>query len=214
MANRKVLTGLDIDGNIIISGTVDGRDIATDGSTLDDHVALVEEHIDWTTDQGATNIHAGNYDSGSGATISDDTTTDATYYPTFATATSGSFTTAKISSSKLTFNPSTGQLSATDLNSLSDKRLKFDIKKLNINVINKLNPVSFRWKDTNIRAMGLIAQEVKEVIPEIVNTNDEGIMSISYVQLIPLLIKEIQDLKIEISKLKPSNPQEVENGSI
>ena len=43
-----------------------------------------------------------------GATLSDDTTTNATYYPTFATATSGTMTTAKVSSTKLTFNPSTG----------------------------------------------------------------------------------------------------------
>jgi len=48
-----------------------------------------------------------------GATISNDTTTNATYYPTFATATSGTLSTIDISSSKLTYNPSTGVLSAT-----------------------------------------------------------------------------------------------------
>lgn len=50
-----------------------------------------------------------------GATISDDTTTNSTYYPVFATATSGTFSTATVSSSKLTYNPSTGALSATAL---------------------------------------------------------------------------------------------------
>jgi hypothetical protein len=48
-----------------------------------------------------------------GATIQNDTSTNATYYPTFATATSGSFTDARVSSTKLTFNPNTGLLSAT-----------------------------------------------------------------------------------------------------
>lgn len=48
-----------------------------------------------------------------GATITDDTTTNATYYPVWANATSGSMTTAYVSSTKLSFNPSTGVLSAS-----------------------------------------------------------------------------------------------------
>jgi len=151
----------------------------------------VQDAIDELADSG-----------GGGATIADDTTTDATYYPTFATATSGSFDTATVSSTKLTFNPSTGQLSATDLNSLSDKRLKKNIKDINSNVIDMLNPVSFNWKDTDKKAFGLIAQDVQSIIPQIVNENDEGILSISYIQLIPFLIKEIQNLKKEIEVLK------------
>ena len=46
--------------------------------------------------------------------ISDDTTTNATYYPSFVTATSGAQA-AKVSSTKLTFNPSTGLLTASGL---------------------------------------------------------------------------------------------------
>jgi hypothetical protein len=46
-------------------------------------------------------------------TVADDTTTNATYYPTFSTATSGTFSTATVSSTKLTFNPSSGLLNAT-----------------------------------------------------------------------------------------------------
>ena len=48
-----------------------------------------------------------------GATIQNDTSTNATYYPTFATATSGTFSDARVSSTKLTFNPNTGLLTAT-----------------------------------------------------------------------------------------------------
>ena len=58
------VSATDVSGNITVSGTVDGRDIAADGSTLDTHVALVNEHIDWTADQGATNINVGNITSG------------------------------------------------------------------------------------------------------------------------------------------------------
>lgn len=48
-------------------------------------------------------------------TVSDDTSTNATYYPTFSTATSGTFSTATVSSTKLTYNPSLGGLTATQL---------------------------------------------------------------------------------------------------
>lgn len=50
-----------------------------------------------------------------GTTVSDDTSTNATYYPTFSTATSGTFSTATVSSTKLTYNPSLGDLRATQL---------------------------------------------------------------------------------------------------
>lgn len=49
----------------------------------------------------------------SGATIIDDTTTNADYYPALAIALSGAMTTAKVSSTKLKFNPSIGLLTAT-----------------------------------------------------------------------------------------------------
>jgi hypothetical protein len=77
-------TGIDVTGNVVVSGNVDGRDVATDGTKLDgiesgataDQTAgeieaivthdnllgfVANEHIDWTADQGATNIHSGNY---------------------------------------------------------------------------------------------------------------------------------------------------------
>ena len=59
MANRKILTGLDIDGNIIVSGTVDGRDVATDGTNLDTHLAKAEVHnevFQQPTEPGTWNI--------------------------------------------------------------------------------------------------------------------------------------------------------------
>lgn len=48
-----------------------------------------------------------------GANISDDTSTNATYYPVFATANSGNLSTAGVSSTKFSFNPSTGLLTVT-----------------------------------------------------------------------------------------------------
>jgi len=60
---------------------------------------------------------------GIGATIVNDTSTNATYYPLVSSTTSGSLTAAGISSSKLTFNPSTGKLTVTGFTASSDSVL-------------------------------------------------------------------------------------------
>jgi len=67
----------------------------------------------------ATTINATNFVgngsglTGAGSTVSDDTSTNATFYPLFTQTTSGTVTSSGISTSKLSFNPSTGTLTAT-----------------------------------------------------------------------------------------------------
>jgi len=148
--------------------------------------------------------------SAGGATLSDNTSTNATYYPTLSSATSGSYTTAVISSTKLTFNPSTGNFSATQFTSLSDKTLKTNIRPIenSVALVQRLQGVRFDWLENNKPSLGLIAQEVEEVIPELVET-DNGIKSVSYSNMIGVLIeaikeqqKQIEELKTEISILK------------
>jgi hypothetical protein len=100
----------------------------------------------------------------------------------------------------------------------SDKRLKKNINKLNnsLEIINKLNPVSYNWNKkakelnstkTDDKNFGLIAQELEEILPELVHNmyNEEKIKGIDYIQLIPFLIKSIQELNEEINKLKNNN---------
>lgn len=50
---------------------------------------------------------------GAGSTVTDDTSTNQTFYPLFTSTTSGTVTSSKVSTTKLSFNPSTGTLSAT-----------------------------------------------------------------------------------------------------
>jgi hypothetical protein len=52
---------------------------------------------------------------GAGSTVADDTSTNATFYPLFTQTTSGTVTASKVSTTKLSFNPSTGGLSVTSL---------------------------------------------------------------------------------------------------
>ena len=163
------------------------------------------------TTYGGTGNSAG-YASGgaasaSTATVVDDTSTNATYYLMLAQGTSGN-TAPKVSSTKLTFNPSTGQLTATDLNSSSDKRLKKNIKTVTsaLDTVGALRGVTFDWREGSGKAVGLIAQEVQEVLPEIVSADDNGYLGIRYNNVIGVLVEAIKELKADFEAYKKTHP--------
>lgn len=96
-----------------------------------------------------------------------------------------------------------GTITATNLALTSDKRKKTSIVHIEdgLDVINKLDPVSYYWasnsaegKTDNTQQFGLIAQDVEKIIPEIVNTDKDGFKSINYVQIIAHIVDAIQDL--------------------
>ena len=140
----------------------------------------------------------------SGITITDDTSTNATRYLTFTSATTGSISAENISSTKLTFNPSTGTLTVTDVNSTSDINLKENIYTIEnpLETISSLRGVSFDWKETGKSSYGVIAQELEEVLPELVGTGE--VKSVNYNGLIGVLIEAIKELKKEVEDLKSS----------
>jgi len=70
-----------------------------------------------------------------GLTISDDTTTNSTFYPTFTSATSGTITSENVSSTKLTFNPSTGTVTATTFSGALSGNATSATNATNINVV-------------------------------------------------------------------------------
>ncbi len=84
----------------------------------------------------------------------------------------------------------------------SDRRLKKYFSKLN-NSFTKLTSLQgyhYYWKDTTKSQSlqtGLIAQEVEELFPELVKTDEKGMKSVNYVGLIPHLIEAIKELKKE-----------------
>ena len=50
--------------------------------------------------------------------------------------------------------------------------------------------------------VGVIAQEIEEVLPEVVQTRDNGYKAVKYEKIVPLLIEAIKELKQEIEELK------------
>jgi len=142
----------------------------------------------------------------SGTTITNDTSTNASYYPLLTTATSGSISAANVSSTKLIYNPSTGNLSATIHHSSSDSRLKTDIKPIPdaLVKVSQINGVTYVRTDTDetIRHTGVIAQDVEKVLPEVIAVGLDGYKVVAYGNMIGLLVEAIKELKAEVDALK------------
>jgi hypothetical protein len=181
-------------------------------------------------------------------TITDETSSATIHYPSFTPSTSGNPTTIYTSSSKMTYQPSTGTLSSTimtvtggtaasskttgalivtggvgiggalyvgaDIYSYasSDIRLKENLSKID-NSLEKLLQISgyeYHWNkiaqemypERTMLDVGVIAQEVKEVIPSAVVEREDGYLAVRYDKIIPLLIEAVKALKEEIEIMK------------
>jgi hypothetical protein len=93
--------------------------------------------------------------------------------------------------------------------STSDARLKTDVKDLNsTNRLLQLRAVDYLWKSQETsdeptkRNFGFIAQEVKEIFPELVGVSPDGMFSVEYTGLIAPLVKAIQEQQAMIEELK------------
>ena len=97
---------------------------------------------------------------------------------------------------------SVGVVTATDFNSASDINLKENIKTIenSLNTIEQLRGVTFNWKENQKPSLGVIAQEVQEILPELVNNGT--IKSVNYNGIIGVLIEAVKELKKEVEELK------------
>jgi len=135
---------------------------------------------------------------------------------TFSTlsATNGSITNLSVgefsvSSGVLTIN---GDIRATgDVYALasSDKRLKENIIPISnpMDKIKKIGGYTFNWngisnKPKNVQEVGVLAQEIQEVLPEVVKEKGDGYLGVDYEKIIALLIEGIKEQNGEITELK------------
>lgn len=95
------------------------------------------------------------------------------------------------------------QVDAPNFNSTSDMRLKDNIETINsaLDKVSSIRGVTFTWKENGKASMGVIAQEVEAVAPEVISETN-GYKAVNYDGLIGLLIESIKDLKKEIEALK------------
>ena len=155
--------------------------------------------------------------------INNQTADTNTYYPAMTTATSGGVTALSVSNSKMSFQPSTGNLtiagllsagsgsftgnmSAQSITETSSITLKENVNPIEnaLDKIMNLVGVEYDRKDGSSKnEAGLIAEEVNKVLPNLVKKNDNGDPeSIYYTKLSAYLIEAVKSLKEEIEILK------------
>lgn len=101
-----------------------------------------------------------------------------------------------------------GNVTAIDFDSTSDAQLKENVYTIEdaLSIVSELRGVRFDWKESKKESIGVIAQEVEHYVPEVVSTNSEtGYKSVSYGNLVGLLIEAVKELKSEIDQLKNNN---------
>jgi hypothetical protein len=95
---------------------------------------------------------------------------------------------------------------AFDIGSFSDKRYKTDLQRITnaLDKVDQVNGYTFARIDnpSGKRMAGVIAQEVQKVLPEVVNEDDNGMLNVSYGNIVALLIEAVKDLRSEITLLK------------
>ena len=103
-----------------------------------------------------------------------------------------------------------GMLKVTSIDMNSDRRLKREIQPITQpNSLAALRPVSYYWNVEGEKRggnkdlqYGFIAQEIEQVYPHLVNTSSDGYKSVNYIQVIPLLVKELQESQAKLNDLE------------
>jgi len=92
----------------------------------------------------------------------------------------------------------------------SDIRLKENFESIGnaLDLVKQLNSFYYTWKKDagtdKPRKLGFIAQEVEKVIPELVKTDSEGMKSVDYVSVVPVLVEALKHQQKQIDELKAS----------
>lgn len=99
----------------------------------------------------------------------------------------------------------TGNVGASgEITASSDERLKTNIKTIEnaLDKVTQLRGVEYDRTDIEKHQIGVIAQEVEKILPDVVHTNEDGMKSVAYGNIVAVLIESIKELKGEISELR------------
>lgn len=183
---------LDVVGNAAISGNLNVAGVLTyEDVTNVDAVGLI------TARSGliVTGVATATTFSGSGASL--------TSIPNSATTATSSNTVSTIVARDGSGNFTAGTITATDFNSTSDIFRKKNLREVvnSLEILKDIRGVRFDWIENGFPSVGVIAQEVEQVLPELVNEND-GIKSVNYNGLVGVLIEAVKELQAEVEELK------------
>jgi Chaperone of endosialidase len=166
-------------GNVSIAGTLTYEDV-----TNVDSVGLVTARTGVKVTAGGVDITAGGLNVTAGVS-------------TFAGITTVTGETLFVKQLNVS-----GVVTATDFNSLSDVNYKENISTVPdaLSKVEQLRGVKFDWKESGLPSYGVIAQELKEVLPELVHGDDPK--TVNYNGIIGVLIEAIKELKAEVEDFK------------
>jgi hypothetical protein len=176
--------------------------------------AAVSTNVTWTLPSGDGTSNQVLTTNGTGTlswsskdvAIADQTISSSTHYITMTTATSGVASTLNTSSSRLTFQPSTGTITATVIVESSSISLKENFRPIDnaLDAILQLQGLIYDRKDGSQKdEVGLVAEHVNNIIPNVVGKDEKGNpTTIAYQRLTAFLIEAIKTLKSEIDSLR------------
>ena len=103
-----------------------------------------------------------------------------------------------------------GKVRSDGINETSDERLKKNIQTLDraLEKVLALRGVNYEWKTEEFpdfiqgTELGVIAQEVEEILPEVVHTDEDGYKSVQYSHIVPVLIEAIKEQQEMINSKK------------
>jgi hypothetical protein len=191
--------------NINTSGIITATSFSGSGTNLTGIVTSIVAGTNITVSGSTGRVTINSTGGGGGGSIAilDDTSTNDTFYVGIASTTTGDLATLNVSSTKLTFNPSTGNLVAGGtVTANSDEKLKENIKTIE-NALEKvlsLRGVEYDRIDTGDHQIGVIAQEVERIIPDVVYGDETK--SVAYGNIVGLLIEAIKDQNKRIEELE------------
>jgi hypothetical protein len=191
--------------NINTSGIITATSFSGSGTNLTGIVTSIVAGTNITVSGSTGQVTINSTGGGGGGSIAilDNTSTNDTFYVGIASTTTGDLATLNVSSTKLTFNPSTGNLVAGGtVTANSDEKLKENIKTIE-NALEKvlsLRGVEYDRIDTGDHQIGVIAQEVERIIPDVVYGDETK--SVAYGNIVGLLIEAIKDQNKRIEELE------------
>jgi hypothetical protein len=215
-ANILAQQAYDYANTIALSGEISGDNVVAlytvTGNNIVANISVTSANIIATNNVTAGNVNATNIITAANVTITNNV--NSTNIIATNNVSSGNIsatneiTTTNLTTTNLTTTNLTATLvTASDVNTTSDLALKDNVEQIinPLDVINKITGFSFNWKSDGIKSYGVSAQEVEEILPEIVRTRSDGYKGVNYLNLIAFLIEAVKDLQKEIEKLKNNN---------
>lgn len=201
---------LDAQGDLRFADADSSNYVAFQGaSSIGSNVIWTLPAADGTSNQAIVTNGSGTLSFATvGTTITDNNSDSATNYITFTTTTSGGLSAARVATTTraLSYQPSTGTLSSTIFTETSSVALKENFRPIDdaLDKILQLTGFIYDRKDGSIKnEVGLIAEDVNKIIPNVVGKDNQGNPSnIAYQRLTAYLIEAVKSLKQEIEQLK------------